>query len=1359
MSVLRHGGAFFQRRLTKLYTDTKSSCENVSSASKPNDDPELVALNRNFRTQKDRLLAWGLDWSDASAAQPNDIDEALSEAGFSDVVASVMSSIQELLNEAERLQQPDGAVKSPDGPGTGTGVGTGAGKAGAIKATWTAQEIARSKELLEELTQHIETLYDLSRSRRNMSMSMSMNANANATAQGGSKGQGQGQGSGRPGLSKSSKSSKESFYSLRNDPGLSMDKKPLPAMKRGVSEPQLELEESGCDRFLGFHRSPSTDNGFAEGFQRDFAESFLPTKQFYIDKSALHLSHCGISHASNPPPYEAVAESANSRVIGHLDTPAMPPALATFVKDSTVPVLVEFSPIMMEMQNSLLFPRKERLIQVFETLQRLVENARVSHLGLLKFVGYFIDMTYSRYAFVYQIPLEIFPLLRQPSDVLGDAKPRPLVSLFHSGDSRPDSPIPNLESRFRLAYHLVLAVLHLRSQNVVHGNINSNNIVIFPDFQESNEKFVCDSSSEFSHPYLTSLAQFDSEDKNAVPEPLSASMYRHPDDRRVITDNSAWAYDLYSLGLVLLEIGMWTPLSKLWKMKYDNAMFKSRIENVYIKRLAPKCGHSYMQMVQLCLDAPNFHLSTAPMADLGLRIRQTYHYPWHDPSTSDEWNTFSKNFVYTLGKVTWRCACLDFFSPPPASDLDECLPPPLAIEPALSSYEEVNTYDLGSQLDTTLPIDPADDGTTYGESKGSQEKGSASEKKIRKRTLKKWSNIEIPDEHLRQWNMTLMPRLSKLLQKILKDSPESCSASLMVAGETAETAKTTICVTCTNIRRVRVALKKYFDYDKENWDLIVLRGDVTRSKVPRRKRRKPKTNNRPAVDTTPANLNPHYQQKPLCGASIGAFRLDEHLPPVSYGGAILVDGMPYGMTVHHMLDAPCDDDEEEDDGYHDMPPRSAGNWTPGTETFDQDFSYSWCDENPPEALYPLEISDDEEDADDQSIAPSIDESHDDYWLSDGYSTDDADEDPDDDDDDYDAASIGDTAGVDPGEEPRTIVTQPAIDDVEDGFFPSYEDRDDEHLASHSLGYVHASSGVRRWTRGGMKHEVDWALIKIDENRMDVNNTILADVDTQASHSSSRSGSSEARRQQGSKVLFATLDKVAKIEDLAGLYVQCCGRTSGLQSGRISRAMTLVKMHGRQSFSTSFSVDGNFGVPGDSGAWVFDKSTGKVCGHVLAWSEKSRTAYIAPMEILLDDIARTLGATSVALPGSEEALAWMRNENVSPITRADGSYASGARSAAAAAPHYAHMRNRLRVAPHELEMEQLPGELGRMRIDRDEQGRSRGGSGSGGGGGAGRGAGAGGGGGGLKGLKDVSTTTYRTVRPLMRQPYAMERQLA
>ena len=61
-----------------------------------------------------------------------------------------------------------------------------------------------------------------------------------------------------------------------------------------------------------------------------------------------------------------------------------------------------------------------------------------------------------------------------------------------------------------------------------------------------------------------------------------------------------------------------------------------------------------------------------------------------------------------------------------------------------------------------------------------------------------------------------------------------------------------------------------------------------------------------------------------------------------------------------------------------------------------------------------------------------------------------------------------------------------------------------------------------------------------------------------------------------------------------------------------------------------------GIPGDSGTWVFDNATGRVCGQILAWNESGAVAYLAPMDVTLDDIRETLGAGTVRLPG---ALAW------------------------------------------------------------------------------------------------------------------------
>jgi hypothetical protein len=61
-----------------------------------------------------------------------------------------------------------------------------------------------------------------------------------------------------------------------------------------------------------------------------------------------------------------------------------------------------------------------------------------------------------------------------------------------------------------------------------------------------------------------------------------------------------------------------------------------------------------------------------------------------------------------------------------------------------------------------------------------------------------------------------------------------------------------------------------------------------------------------------------------------------------------------------------------------------------------------------------------------------------------------------------------------------------------------------------------------------------------------------------------------------------------------------------------------------------------GVPGDEGTWVIDNQTGAVCGVVFAWSKKHRRAYICPMQVIVEDIMRELGARSVCLPGSTAA---------------------------------------------------------------------------------------------------------------------------
>ena len=52
--------------------------------------------------------------------------------------------------------------------------------------------------------------------------------------------------------------------------------------------------------------------------------------------------------------------------------------------------------------------------------------------------------------------------------------------------------------------------------------------------------------------------------------------------------------------------------------------------------------------------------------------------------------------------------------------------------------------------------------------------------------------------------------------------------------------------------------------------------------------------------------------------------------------------------------------------------------------------------------------------------------------------------------------------------------------------------------------------------------------------------------------------------------------------------------------------------------------------------MIDNDQGRVCGHVLAWCSENDWAYICPMQVLMEDMRRTLGATRVTLPDAVEA---------------------------------------------------------------------------------------------------------------------------
>lgn len=216
--------------------------------------------------------------------------------------------------------------------------------------------------------------------------------------------------------------------------------------------------------------------------------------------------------------------------------------------------------------------------------------------------------------------------------------------------------------------------------------------------------------------------------------------------------------------------------------------------------------------------------------------------------------------------------------------------------------------------------------------------------------------------------------------------------------------------------------------------------------------------------------NPFFQKRPLCGASIGAYLPSHgHLDPVTYGGVVMVEQkgrkQPYGLSVHHMLDPP----EDESDCISESSASERANRSAATRS--------------------SALSDPPTDLSDSSDVSEYSESEDNDA---GYISSDFESDLSDDEHTLTRQRVhhgpqdqGDRPGVQAGEVTQVSITQPAFRDAWEQNLHAddvpLEELDEDHLSSYKFGKVHASSGLKRLTRNGMRYEIDWALIEVGQS--------------------------------------------------------------------------------------------------------------------------------------------------------------------------------------------------------------------------------------------------------------------------------------
>ena len=346
----------------------------------------------------------------------------------------------------------------------------------------------------------------------------------------------------------------------------------------------------------------------------------------------------GVAHESLKKPLSSISDyprdcPSSDRVIAKLSG-----------GESLSVILIEWKPFDRDNpQIRLVSTRVNNLARVLAA-----SSPKPTDLRVLDCLGYVEDDEHREPRFGY--------LFRLPEDAR-HSPPQSLFSLLARG---PDALLPDLGDRFELARALAASVIRFHDCGWVHGELDSFNIVFFqhtrPQAPPTAAPPTKDSATSpdatsfaplppphpaspchltITRPYLLGFTYARPSDPSEItvewtsnPSPTSSnprSLYRHPTlqvphhspvPHRTAGSTSTTSappsrstllrrqrYDLFSLGLVLLEIGLWERLEALWKPKYaaEPGAFVEKLLRAYVPRLRHRVGAVYCGVVERLL--------------------------------------------------------------------------------------------------------------------------------------------------------------------------------------------------------------------------------------------------------------------------------------------------------------------------------------------------------------------------------------------------------------------------------------------------------------------------------------------------------------------------------------------------------------------------------------------------------------------------------------------------------------------------------------------------------------------------------------------------------------------------------------
>jgi Prion-inhibition and propagation/Protein kinase domain len=211
-------------------------------------------------------------------------------------------------------------------------------------------------------------------------------------------------------------------------------------------------------------------------------------------------------------------------------------------------------------------------------------------------IGYFNDAPNYRFGLVF----------RRPIGASSAAIPSSLFDLIISNEK------PSLSVRVHLAHTLATALQYLHSTDWLHKAIRSQNVVFFTN----------PGDTDISSPYLCGFGlSRPAQNTEMTEQPDSIplyNLYRHPlaHSSIVIDSKSGFkkAFDVYSLGIVLLELALWMPLYRLLGVDDRNLQGSLRPgvtkkvrelmlqESRYLDMVKASAGDVFADVIKSCVE-------------------------------------------------------------------------------------------------------------------------------------------------------------------------------------------------------------------------------------------------------------------------------------------------------------------------------------------------------------------------------------------------------------------------------------------------------------------------------------------------------------------------------------------------------------------------------------------------------------------------------------------------------------------------------------------------------------------------------------------------------------------------------------